>query len=100
MSLFSTSFIFNDLFQINYWKKYRDEETDALQNIIELPKNADNLNHGLIIGLNATDWYQFNVQAYNTAGNGPKSSSYEQQTLNKSRSNLNMHCLLVTNQSF
>ncbi|XP_012936570.1 contactin [Aplysia californica] len=70
-------------YKINYWRMNIDLETDALQNIIEVPNGSTNLNHGLIIGLEAVEWYQFNVQAYNSAGNGPKSSDYEQQTLNR-----------------
>jgi len=70
-------------YKINYWHMTRDLESDARQNIIHIPKGKNNLDHGLIIGLNATDWYRFNVQAYNSAGNGPKSSDYEQQTRNK-----------------
>lgn len=70
-------------YKINYWRKDFDRETDALQNIIQLKPGQENLDRGLIIGLEPVEWYRFNVQAYNTAGNGDKSSNYERQTLNR-----------------
>ena len=69
--------------QINYWRKNYDKEVDAMQNIIELKPGQENIDRGLIIGLEPVMWYRFNVQAYNTAGNGDKSSDYDRQTLNR-----------------
>jgi len=37
--------------------------------------------HGLIIGLRENTYYMINVQAINTAGNGPKSENYRTRTL-------------------
>ncbi|CAG5135524.1 unnamed protein product, partial [Candidula unifasciata] len=70
-------------YKINYWRSQRETEAQALQNIIELKPGQNNLDRGLIIGLEPVTWYKFNVQVYNSAGNGPKSSDYEQQTLNR-----------------
>lgn len=71
------------IFQINYWNSSNEEEVMAKQNIIELKPGQNNLNKGLIIGLEPVTWYKFNVQLYSAAGNGPKSSTYSQQTLNR-----------------
>uniref|UniRef100_A0A0B7AM68 Contactin n=1 Tax=Arion vulgaris TaxID=1028688 RepID=A0A0B7AM68_9EUPU len=73
-------------YKINYWRSQRETESQALQNIIELKPGQNNLDRGLIIGLEAITWYRFNVQIYNSAGNGPKSSDYDQQTLNRASS--------------
>ncbi|GFO45288.1 contactin [Plakobranchus ocellatus] len=70
-------------YKINYWRKNYDTESGALQNIIELKPGQENIDRGLIIGLEPVKWYTFNVQAYNSAGNGDKSSDYERQTLNR-----------------
>ncbi|BFY97822.1 hypothetical protein BsWGS_00861 [Bradybaena similaris] len=70
-------------YKINYWHSHKEKESQALQNIIELKPGQTNLDRGLIIGLEPVMWYKFNVQAYSSAGNGPKSSDYEQQTLNR-----------------
>ncbi|XP_055884200.1 contactin-like [Biomphalaria glabrata] len=70
-------------YKINYWNKTNEVEADARQNIIELKPGQTNLDRGLIIGLEPTIWYNFNVQVYSSAGNGPKSSTYDQQTWNR-----------------
>ncbi len=36
---------------------------------------------GLIIGLNAKTYYYVNIQVFNTAGNGPKSQDFLEETL-------------------
>ncbi|CAL1529097.1 unnamed protein product [Lymnaea stagnalis] len=70
-------------YKINYWNRSNEVETQAKQNIIELKPWETNLRQGLIIGLEPVTWYYFNVQVYTSAGNGPKSSTYDQQTLNR-----------------
>ncbi|KAK6176500.1 hypothetical protein SNE40_014772 [Patella caerulea] len=62
-------------YKINYWRKDVDIETGAPQNIL-----SGQIDHGLIIGLEADTWYTVNVQVYNGAGNGPKSELYHQST--------------------
>ncbi|RUS71470.1 hypothetical protein EGW08_020769 [Elysia chlorotica] len=70
-------------YKINYWEKDTGKESEAMQNILELKPGEENLDRGLIIGLEPVTWYVFNVQAYNSAGNGDKSSSNVRQTLNR-----------------
>lgn len=61
--------------QINYWKLDVEEEFEATQAILHGQRDR-----GLIIGLEHDTFYQFNVQAYNSAGNGPKSETFRQTT--------------------
>ena len=56
-------------YRINYWKQEGEEEAMAFYNIV--PWDTDN---GLIIGLDPKTYYFINVQVYNHAGFGPKSS--------------------------
>lgn len=43
--------------------------------------------HGLIIALREYTYYMINVQAINTAGNGPKSENYRTRTLRAGKLN-------------
>jgi len=63
-------------YRINYWIDVEEEETMALFRIIR--NQTDN---GRIIGLRENTYYMINVQAINTAGNGPKSENYRTRTL-------------------
>lgn len=63
-------------YRINYWIDVEEEETMALFKIIR--NQTDN---GRIIGLRENTNYMINVQAINTAGNGPKSENYRTKTL-------------------
>lgn len=63
-------------YRINYWVDQEEEETMALFKIIR-----NQTDHGLIIGLRENTDYMINVQALNTAGNGPKSENYRTKTL-------------------
>lgn len=63
-------------YRINYWIDQEEEETMALFKIIR-----NQTDHGLIIGLRENTNYMINVQALNTAGNGPKSENYRTKTL-------------------
>ena len=42
--------------------------------------------HGMIIALRENTYYMINVQALNTAGNGPKSENYRTRTLRAGKS--------------
>ena len=42
--------------------------------------------NGLIIGLSIKTYYVVNVQVFNTAGNGPKSEDYVEETLRSGES--------------
>jgi receptor-type tyrosine-protein phosphatase gamma len=63
-------------YRINYWIDGEQNETMALFKIIH-----NQTDHGLIIALRENTWYMINVQAINTAGNGPKSEDYRTRTL-------------------
>jgi hypothetical protein len=63
-------------YRINYWIDVEEEETMALFRIIR--NQTDN---GRIIALRENTYYMINVQAINTAGNGPKSENYRTRTL-------------------
>lgn len=63
-------------YRINYWIDVQEEETMALFKII---RNQTDI--GRIIGLVPNTFYMINVQAINTAGNGPKSENYRTRTL-------------------
>ncbi|XP_025106853.1 contactin-like isoform X2 [Pomacea canaliculata] len=69
-------------YRINYWMRDNETEDQARYNFIRIPWGMDNIDHGLIIGLFPRDWYIVNVQTYNSAGFGPKSEDYPQQTTN------------------
>ena len=62
--------------QINYWIDGEQQEQNALFKIIHNQTST-----GLILGLRENTYYQINVQAINTAGNGPKSENYRTRTL-------------------
>jgi hypothetical protein len=62
--------------QINYWIDEEEDETMALFNFV--PGQRDS---GQIIGLRPNTFYVVNVQAINSAGNGPKSEIYRTRTL-------------------
>ena len=57
---------------------------------------------GMIVGLNVETYYRINVQVYNSAGYGPKSSYWIEETL-RSGEELNLHyfiwktCIWVKN---
>ncbi|ESO05253.1 hypothetical protein HELRODRAFT_185513 [Helobdella robusta] len=63
-------------YRINYWVDKEEDEQMGLFRIIR--NNTDN---GLIIALRENTDYMINVQAVNTAGNGPKSENYRTKTL-------------------
>jgi len=63
-------------YRINYWVDVEEDETMALFKIIR-----NQTDHGLIIALRPNTYYMINVQAINTAGNGPKSENYRTRTL-------------------
>ncbi|KAK7493986.1 hypothetical protein BaRGS_00014868 [Batillaria attramentaria] len=69
-------------YRINYWDKDLEEEEQARFNIIPVPPGSDNVDHGLIIGLVPGHWYISNVQSITSAGFGPKSENYPQETAN------------------
>ncbi|XP_076447632.1 contactin-like [Babylonia areolata] len=69
-------------YRINYWDRDLETEDQARFNIISLPDRADNIDHGLIIGLVPGHWYKVTVQALTSAGYGPKSEYYPQETAN------------------
>lgn len=71
-----------ECFQINYWRRDNETENEARYNFIQIPKGHDNINRGRVIGLSGKDWFYVNVQAYNSAGFGPKSENYLQETAN------------------
>ena len=68
--------------QINYWDKDLEVEEQARFNILKIPRGQDNIDNGLIIGLTPGQWYMCNVQAISSAGYGPKSEDYPQETAN------------------
>ena len=62
--------------QINYWIQDEEDESMALFNFVEGQRSS-----GRIIGLRENTFYVVNVQAINSAGNGPKSETYSTRTL-------------------
>ncbi|XP_021368821.1 contactin-like [Mizuhopecten yessoensis] len=64
-------------YQINYWANNNDDP--PLTKFIRYQGQRDT---GLVIGLEADSYYWFNVQVYNTAGLGPRSERYTQETKN------------------
>ena len=67
--------------QINFWKEIGEDETMSIYNII-----SGQTDTGLVIGLEPHTYYYVNVQVYNSAGNGPKSQDYLEETLRAGRS--------------
>ena len=67
--------------KINYWHQVKDREDQARFNIVRLGK-LDNIDNGLVIGLVPGHWYIVNVQAISSAGYGPKSEDFPQETAN------------------
>ncbi|KAL5013277.1 hypothetical protein ScPMuIL_007547 [Solemya velum] len=65
-------------YKLNYWVMDEEEEIQAIQAIYQ-----GQTDHAVIIGLEANSWYTVNVQVYNTAGNGPKSEDFHQETYRK-----------------
>ena len=61
--------------QVSYWLKDIEQEVGAIQAIFEGQTDRE-----MIIGLQPDSWYEVNVLVYNTAGNGPKSDTYPQET--------------------
>jgi len=54
-------------------------EEDELMALFKIIRNQTST--GRIIGLRENTYYMMNVQAINTAGNGPKSENYRTRTL-------------------
>ncbi|KAL8610221.1 hypothetical protein ACOMHN_038916 [Nucella lapillus] len=69
-------------YRINYWDKGLEAEDQARFNIIAVPDGKNNIDHGMIIGLVPGHWYIVNIQAITSAGYGPKSEDYPQETAN------------------
>ena len=65
--------------QINYWR--REGETEAKD--YRRQTILGQTNRGRIIGLEPNTYYTFNVMVFNAAGNGPRSSVYEERTWRK-----------------
>lgn len=63
-------------YRINYWI---DKEEDELMALFRMIYNQTD--NGLIIALRENTDYMINLQAVNTAGNGPKSEDYRTKTL-------------------
>lgn len=74
--------------QINYWKESTEDEGMAIYRPL-----AGQRDHGLIIGLAIKTYYVVNVQVFNSAGNGPKSEDYVEETL-RAGNMINMYILL------
>ena len=72
-------------FQINYWKEVGEDETMSLYRPI--PGQTDN---GFIIGLDIKTYYYVNVQVYNSAGNGPKSEDFLEETLRSGKGSIHL----------
>ena len=64
------------LLQINYWKEEGEDETMAFHNPI-----SGQTDRGLAIALEVKTYYFVNVQVFNSAGNGPKSEDFLEETL-------------------
>ena len=64
--------------QINYWKETGEDETMSIYRPL-----GGQRDRGLIIGLEPKTYYYVNVQVFNTAGNGPKSQDFLEETLRK-----------------
>ncbi|XP_033733022.1 contactin-like [Pecten maximus] len=64
-------------YQINYWAN--NNEDPPLKQFIRYQGQRDT---GLVIGLAADSYFWFDVQVYNTAGLGPLSEKYTQETKN------------------
>ncbi|XP_033745615.1 contactin-like [Pecten maximus] len=62
-------------YKVNYWLREGGDEMHAIQAIF-----YGDIDHAVIIGLLPDTWYYFNVQVFNTAGNGQKSEKYPQET--------------------
>ncbi|XP_021356952.1 contactin-like isoform X1 [Mizuhopecten yessoensis] len=62
-------------YKVNYWLREGGDEMHAIQAIF-----YGDIDHAIIIGLLPDTWYYFNVQVFNTAGNGQKSEKYPQET--------------------
>ncbi|XP_041371583.1 contactin-like [Gigantopelta aegis] len=60
-------------YQINYWNL---KDVNRTQQFI---RYLGQRNNGTVIGLEAFDWYEFDVQVYNSAGLGPRSERYRQE---------------------
>lgn len=69
-------------YRINYWDMDDEEEEQARYNIIPVRPGEDNVDTGIIIGLVAGHWYISNIQTMTSAGFGPKSEDYPQETAN------------------
>jgi hypothetical protein len=63
-------------YRLNYWKEEGEDETMAQYRPI-----TGQTDQGLIIGLETHTYYYVNVQVYNSAGNGPKSQEFLEETL-------------------
>nr|AUG84451.1 contactin [Platynereis dumerilii] len=63
-------------YRINYWKEETEDEGMAIYRPLSGQRD-----HGLIIGLDVKTYYLVNVQVFNSAGNGPKSEDYVEETL-------------------
>ena len=66
--------------QINYWKEVGESEAMSIYRPL-----GGQRDHGLIIGLDSHTYYFVNVQVFNSAGNGPKSQDYLEETLRSRR---------------
>ena len=73
------------LYQINYWME--QSQTELMAIFRDVKGDTDS---GMIIGLNVETYYRINVQVYNSAGYGPKSSYWIEETL-RSGEEINLH---------
>jgi hypothetical protein len=62
-----------------------ETEDQAKFNNVPLPEGEDNIDRGLIIGLQGLHWYWVNIQVITSAGYGPKSEDYPQECGNYGR---------------
>ncbi|XP_059143655.1 contactin-2-like [Physella acuta] len=74
-------------YQINYW-----HESEVVTDYKEFIRYEGQVTSGIVIGLRSEEFYYFTVQAYNSAGIGPISEYYYQETLLAPNENYRSAC--------